>query len=462
MKQVLPKEYLERMNSLLGDEAYNLFLASFDAPKYQGLRINTLKTSAEDLEKLNVIDCSKKVPWCSVGYYYSDEEGKRPTKNPFYYAGLYYIQEPSAMAPATILDIEPGDKVLDLCAAPGGKSTMLGTKLKGDGILVSNDISVSRTKALLKNIELFGIKNAVVTSEAPAKLQKYFKHYFDKILIDAPCSGEGMFRKDMSMIKNYDENSVQTYGDIQREIMPLAISMLKPGGLLLYSTCTFSPYENEGTIQAILDEYPDMEIVAFDKYKDFGDGFPESVHGHPSLKDTARLWPHKLEGEGHYVALLKKGEQDIKPNTFKRATLSKEAKELKDFKEFEKTVLTTKIDGILELTADKLYVIPEDLPNLKGLRLIRQGWLLGEVKKNRFEPSQAFAMGLRKNDVKNTLELDSEDPRVIKYLKGETIECDKEQPSGWTLVCIDGYPLGWGKCQKGKVKNKYYKGWRWQ
>lgn len=467
MSKKLPADFLERMENFLGEEEFKAYLDSFEKPKYSGLRINPLKISQSAFEKLETLPAYEEVPWCTLGYYY-DEEQVRPTKDPYYSAGLYYIQEPSAMAPAAILEIEEGDKVLDLCAAPGGKSTMLGSRLNGTGLLVTNDISVSRTKALLKNIEMFGIKNSIITSEAPKKLAKFFPGFFDKILVDAPCSGEGMFRKDTAMVKSYAEKGVEFYAEIQREIMPEAVKMLKPGGHLLYSTCTFAPEENEATIQAVLDEFEDMEILSIDSPY-FQKGRPDAINGDPALAKTARLWPQHLKGEGHYLALLHKKEEESDQVFSKRSKknksgnglrdLSQSHKDIDSFKKFEKQVLTAPLKGSYEIVKEKLYLMPEGVPSLKGLRLVRQGWLLGELKKGRFEPHQAFAMALEPDQVHNVLSLDHEDPRVIKYLKGETIE--SEVSEGWTLVLVDQFPLGWGKTQRGKLKNKYNKGWRW-
>jgi NOL1/NOP2/sun family putative RNA methylase len=253
----LPKLFEDRMKELLGDE-YEEFLQCYDKPHFGGLRVNTLKITPKEFEQICPFTIHR-IPWVQNGYYYDTKE--QPSKHPYYYAGLYYIQEPSAMTPASLLPINKGDKVLDICAAPGGKSTELGAKLGGDGLLVSNDISNSRAKALLKNIELFGIRNALILSEAPNKLVQYFPEYFDKILIDAPCSGEGMFRKSPAIMKNWEQYGVDYYNKLQKEIILFAARMLKPGGYMLYSTCTFSPEENEGTIAYLLEQYPEFQVV---------------------------------------------------------------------------------------------------------------------------------------------------------------------------------------------------------
>lgn len=451
----LPKQFEDKMKELLGSE-YEEYLQSFEKKHYGGLRVNTLKITPDEFEKISPFEI-KRVPWTKNGYYYNIEE--QPARHPYYYAGLYYIQEPSAMTPASVLPIEEGDKVLDLCAAPGGKSTELGAKLKGSGVLVSNDISNSRAKALLKNIELFGIHNAIVVSEEPKKLVKHFPGYFDKILIDAPCSGEGMFRKDPSMIKNWEEKGVMYYSDIQKEIILQAADMLKPGGMILYSTCTFSPEENEETIKYLLQNRPEFSVEEIPMEEGFDRGRPEWVEGQDELKKCVRLWPHKIQGEGHFIALLRKDEESS-VTKYQKHNYSKN-KLPEEVHKFLKEVNIEFGEENFEIHEDKLYYLPPNLANLKGLRILRSGLLLGEMKKNRFEPSQPFANMLKLNQFSNRISLSSTDPNVIKYLKCETIEVADDYNKGWNIVCVDGYPLGWGKLTGTTLKNKYYAGWRW-
>ena len=291
----LPETFLEQMKLLLGTD-YDAWLESYDKKPLAGLRYNTAKTYTEEWEGTLSPFPLRRVAWTKNGYYIGEDA--KASRHPYYYAGLYYLQEPSAMAPAAVLPVCPGDKVLDLCAAPGGKSTELGARLQGEGLLVSNDISNSRAKALLKNLELFGIPNICVTSETPEKLATVFGPYFDKILVDAPCSGEGMFRKDPDLIKSWLERGPEYYAPIQRQILKSAAAMLKPGGMLLYSTCTFAKLEDEDTIQWILEEEPDLELVPIEPWEGACGGFD----GMPVI----RLFPHKIEGEGHFLALLRK------------------------------------------------------------------------------------------------------------------------------------------------------------
>lgn len=301
MKQ-LPEKFLSRMEAMLGEE-FPAFLQSYDFPRKFGLRVNTNKISVEEFLKISPFHLEP-IPWIDNGFFY--DENDRPSRHPYYFAGLYYLQEPSAMTPANRFSVNPGEYVLDLCAAPGGKATELGAKLQGNGFLVANDISNSRAKALLRNLELFGIKNSMVTNETPAKLAKYFPEFFDKILVDAPCSGEGMFRKDPDVAKTWDETRPEFFGKLQREIATQAISMLKPGGELLYSTCTFSPIENEGLISFILENFPEIELLTLDDYEGFTKGCPDWGNKDNRLKKCIRIFPHHMEGEGHFLALMKK------------------------------------------------------------------------------------------------------------------------------------------------------------
>lgn len=460
----LPITFEEKMKSLLGDTEYEAYLKCFDEPRHYGLRVNTQKISVEDFLKIAPWPLTP-VPWISNGFYY-DGSMYQPAKHPYYYAGLYYLQEPSAMTPADRLPIEPGDRVLDVCAAPGGKATELGAKLKGEGVLVANDISNSRARGLLKNLELFGIGNMLVISEEPGKLTEFFPEYFDKILIDAPCSGEGMFRKEKKMVKAWEEHGPEFFSRLQQSIITQAASMLRPGGMLLYSTCTFDPLENERTIEYLLSRYPEFEICEMDGYEGFEKGRPELTENHISdIDKTVRIFPHKMKGEGHYLALLKKGnvrsEQEERKQNGKKGG-KKIPEELSVF--FED--LNFSLDpSRLDLREERVYYMPEDLPALKGVRFLRSGLLLGELKKKRFEPSQALAMSLKKNDYKKVLDLPLSDDRVIKYLKGETLDVEDlvaAKEKGWYLVCVDGYPLGFGKLAFQTLKNKYLPGWRWQ
>lgn len=447
----LPEAFVTSMQKMLGSE-YDDYRACFEEPKVQGLRVNTSKISVRDFLKITPFHLTP-VPWTKNGFYYHGEEPV--TRHPHYYAGLYYIQEPSAMLPASRLPIEPGDRVLDLCAAPGGKATELGARLSGMGLLVANDVSNSRAKGLLKNLELFGIGNMLVTSEAPEKLLQYFEGYFDKILIDAPCSGEGMFRRDPAMVKNWEEHGPEYYAGIQREIVKTAVKLLRPGGKLLYSTCTFSEMENEGTIRALLQLHPDMCLLPIEGYEGFSKG---------RLPGSVRIFPHKVQGEGHFAALLQKAET-VQGEAFceKKQKVRKLPEELDAF--LARIPKLKEKEEQIEIRENKAYLMPDALPGIRGLRFLRTGLYLGECLKKRFEPSQALAMYLHMEDFPDTVSFSSEDSRTMRYLKGESVELTEAEAAGkkgWVLVGTDGFPLGWAKASNGMLKNKYYPGWRIQ
>ena len=468
----LPQNYLDEMKELLGED-YDRFLASYDRAPRPGLRIHTGKLAAGKARELLPFHLEP-VPWISNGYYYGAED--IPSRHPYYFAGLYYLQEPSAMTPASLLPVHPGDKVLDLCAAPGGKATELGVRLRGEGVLFANDISNSRAKALLKNLELFGIPNMFVTSEDPGRLLEKFPEYFDKILIDAPCSGEGMFRKDPKMIAGFEERGPEYYAGIQKQLVLQAADMLKSGGMLLYSTCTFSRKENEDVISFLLKEREDFDVICVPRYEGFSDGLGEG-----SIKNCVRIWPHRMGGEGHFAALLQKKPHRQENEDCKGALPLKETgrpgKQAKAGKLPEAAAnflsrvslpfsSTPIADGTILTKDDRLYLIPDQALVLPGIRYLRTGLYLGDMIKGRmFEPSQALAQALTAEGFDSCISFSAEDIRTIKYLKGETLEIGDlaaGNAKGWQLVCVDGWPLGWGKANGGTLKNKYYSGWRWQ
>ena len=452
----LPEKFIDKMKELL-EEEFDAYMASYEEARQYGLRINTLKISLEDFKKISPF-ILKPIPWTKDGFYY--EGNARPAKHPYYHAGLYYIQEPSAMTPGALFDVQPGEKVLDLCAAPGGKSLQIAAKLEGKGLLVSNDVSALRVKPLSKNIELCGVNNAIITNEKPERLKTKFKGYFDKILIDAPCSGEGMFRKDPDLIKSWDTHSVEACSLLQNNILAHAQEMLKPGGMMLYSTCTFAPEENEQQIACFLNTYPEFKLVDIPKEHGFEPGNPQWADGNEDLKKTIRIWPHKTQGEGHFVAILKKSEQAVKyVEPHPRKIVS--SKEVEGFFAFVKENLHMEFElNRLNLQGDHLYYLPiAGVPDLKGLTVIRDGWYLGNIKKNRFEPSQALAMGMKFSDCKRVIDFLPEDPMLMRYLKGETLEIQGEK--GLTLACVQGYSLGFIKQMDHFAKNLYPAPWRW-
>ena len=459
----LPEDYQNRMQEMLGDE-YLQYLDSFNHSYGQTLRVNQLKMEPADFIRRFLLN--GQVSWCDTGFYYEGDE--RLSANPYYHAGIYYLQEPSAMAPAAFLPVEPGDKVLDLCAAPGGKSTALAARLQGEGFLLSNDISASRCKPLLKNMEMAGVTNSVITCEAPEKLAGRFAGYFDKVLVDAPCSGEGMFRREPSMVKSWSAEEVKRYAVLQREILFHAAQMLRPGGYLLYSTCTFAKEEDEQTVEYFLEQHKDFSLQELPLCEGIEMGRMEwTLHGREDVRNCRRFLPHKVKGEGHFAALFKKEESADSSfgsvsgdwNT-KEQKVSKEKipeamedfmRDISDWKQWKKRIFFIK---------ERAFLLPKHCPSLQGLRIVRSGLYLGDCLKKRFEPSQALAMALKSSEYKKSISFPAEDIRIEKYLRGETVEIDNTEIKGWTLFCVDGFPLGWGKCDRGRLKNKYNPNWR--
>ncbi|MCI9080589.1 MAG: SAM-dependent methyltransferase, partial [Lachnospiraceae bacterium] len=453
-------------------DGYKKYLESFSGKPLTAIKINTAKTSLQDWEKICPFD-TEKVPWCNTGFIINNASKTEISKHPYYFAGLYYIQEPSAMLPASILPINKGDKVLDLCAAPGGKSVSIASELNGSGLLIANDISVSRTAALIKNLQIAGAFNIIVTAETPGHLSLHFKEYFDKILLDVPCSGEGMFRRKPDMLKDWLSKGPQYYTDIQKDILNKAYNMLKPGGSLVYSTCTFSIEEDEGMIKWFTDTYKDMEICNVPFKEGFSPGRPDMLAGgSATLENCIRIFPHTAKGEGHFAALLKKRNRHSVPCTntpqvckpyYKQNKKSHNKKDntnnnwLEEIKEF---IPEQYFDNYYPVKhKDMIQLIHAEMPETKLLRVVQNGLLAGYAK-NHFEPSCQLALAALPYSYKNILNLKSSDINVIKYLKGETININASY-KGWVLVDVDGFPIGWGKADgHGRLKNKYNAGWR--
>ena len=426
----LPQRFLDDMKELLMDE-YDDFIKSYDEPKTTGLRINTLKINKEELLNLNLYNLTP-IPWADEGFYY-DEEVDRPGKSPLHESGAYYLQEPSAMSVVPHLDIKEGDKVLDMCAAPGGKSTYILSKLNDTGLLVSNEINSTRIRALGENLERFGARNCIITNTDSNNLRKVFTGYFDKIVIDAPCSGQGMFRKDEVAIEDWSYAKVLECQSIQKDIIRDGYDMLKNGGILVYSTCTFAKEENEDVINEFISEYENAKLI-----------------------EMQRIWPHKVSGEGHFVAKIQKLENE--DCNVKYIKIKNNDKEVKDYREFEKKFLNISMESRFDIRGENLYLLPEEHPDTKKLKVLRYGLHLGMLKKNRFEPSHALSHYLKMEDVKNVENFSIQDNKILDYLRGNTIETGKSR--GWVLVCVEGIGLGWGKESNGILKNHYPKGLR--
>ena len=454
-KHDLPEAFQERMRKMLGAE-YPAFLESYESNRYQGLRVNELKISREAFEKVQQgVFQLDPVPWCGSGFYYSEKD--RPGRHVWHEAGMYYIQEPSAMSAAGLLQACPGERVLDLCAAPGGKSSQIACAMQGEGLLAVNEIHPARARVLSQNMERMGVRNALVFNETPERLAEHFAGFFDRILCDAPCSGEGMFRKDEESVRQWSPEHVDRCADRQLSILLEAEKMLRPGGRLVYSTCTFAREENEGVISRFQEICPWMEA-------DMSVDCPHFTPG--GLPGTWRLWPHKLRGEGHGVAVLKKSGQkkDLacrevskkNPPVQEKRISWEDQKSLKEFHAWEKEALEAPFKGQYLFFGQQLYRVPDDCPPLKGLKVLRPGLQMGEVKGKLFKPAHALAMALHPCEARQILSCRREE--AARYLRGETLDCQQEK--GWILVCVDGVSLGWGKAGNRTVKNHYPKGLR--
>lgn len=455
---MLPQEFLDRMRQMLGEE-YPAFVESYEKEKYQALRVNALKADWKRLKEEAVFSLEP-VPWEPNGFYYGKEDA--PGKQPYHEAGVYYIQEPSAMAPAAYLEAKPGERVLDLCAAPGGKTTQIASYMKGQGILISNEIHPARAKILSENVERMGIPNAMVTNESPQKLADTFSEYFDRIMVDAPCSGEGMFRKNEIACEEWSLENVEICAKRQDEILDRAASMLKPGGRIVYSTCTFAPAENEGSISRFLEHHSDFSIVEAEHFKGMEGGVADWVDNPAcGIEKTIRLWPNKLHGEGHYVAVLQKdGTCDASYEGYCKNGLQKgiSEKECKEYLAFCEEFLKIKLEGTLLKYGDQLYLAPKGMPSTSQLKVLRPGLHLGTMKKNRFEPSHALALSLKPQEAKYVADFPADSAEIRAYLNGQTLNYEGEK--GWYLITVDGYSIGWGKLAGGVMKNHYPKGLR--
>ncbi|MDE6903669.1 MAG: RsmF rRNA methyltransferase first C-terminal domain-containing protein [Lachnospiraceae bacterium] len=452
---MFPQEFENRMKDMLGSN-FPEFKTSMEGETCRGLRINPLKVLRESF--LNNCPFSlATVPWEENGFYY--DAGDAPGAHPFHQAGVYYIQEPSAMAPAGYLEVKPGEKVLDLCAAPGGKTTQLAGALQGEGILFSNEIHPARAKILSENVERMGIKNALVLNETPEHLRECFPEYFDKILVDAPCSGEGMFRKNETALLEWSLSNVEHCAKRQDDILDCAADMLRPGGRMVYSTCTFAPEENEGSISRFLKRHPEFFIAQGKKYPGMEGGNPHWIL-EPALhiEDTIRLFPHRIKGEGHFAAVLIKSDTPGRGGC--RIPLEKGLKEkdCKEFLEFAKENLKRIPEGGFAAFGEQLYLMPKGTPSLKGLKVLRPGLHLGTNKKNRFEPSHALALSIMPGEAARFADFPSDGPEISCYLKGQTLNFQGEK--GWHLITVEGYSIGWGKLAGGILKNHYPKGLR--
>ena len=428
---MLPEEFLTRMKNQLDGE-YDAFLESLERPRAVALRFNPLKGEAPELPFVG-----ERVPWESRGFYYDPDS--RPGLHVYHEAGVYYLQEASAMAPVALLDPRPGERVCDLCAAPGGKTTQIAGRMLGQGFLLCNEINPKRAKILSRNMERMAVPNALVTNEHPQRLAQKYPGFFDRVLVDAPCSGEGMFRKEEAAVTDWSQETVEMCARRQAEILHSAARLVRPGGRLVYSTCTFAPEEDEQAVAAFLEAHPEF--------------VPEEVEApwfEKGENASFRMWPHKLLGEGHFAAVFRKteGETEDIPE-------AKGEKLPKQWLEFAGELGITLPAGKAVTFGQNLYWAPEELPDMARMKVLRPGLELGTVKKDRFEPAHALALWLRDCKTEESYGADSEEMK--NYIHGEVVPSEKK---GWCLVKAGGYSIGWGKGDGRVLKNHYPKGLR--
>lgn len=455
---VFPAEFVERVRGLLGEEAQEFLSASIAPPT--GLRVNTLRLEAERFAARAPF-LLEPLPFPPEGFLVGD--GPRPGRHPYHAAGLYYLQDPAAMVVGALVGPEPGERILDLAAAPGGKATHLAARLQGRGVLVANDVNPGRARELAGNLERCGVRNALVTSDAGHRLAERFGASFDRVLLDAPCSGEAMFHKSEAARADWTPAAVAGCARRQGDLLEQAARLVRPGGLLVYSTCTFSPEEDEEVIARFLDGHADYGVAELPRVPGANPGRPEWVsHGsqRAELDRTLRLWPHRVPGAGHFVAGLRRtGGEEEDPGALLAAAPNRAQRQL--LVEFWDRFLGTGAppEG-LTLVGSELYALPEDSPSAAAIRVVRPGWWLGTLHRDRFDPSHALAMGLGAEDARSPLDLPLDDPRVLAFLRGESITAEGDP--GWTLVCVSGFALGWGKRVGATVKNHFPKGLRWR
>jgi len=493
LREELPAAYVERMRKLLGEEL-EAYLEALELPRRTSLRLNPLRSLRE--EEIRPF-LQERVPWAAQGYYCAEET--RPGKSALHEAGAYYMQEASAMVPAALAAVQPGEHVLDLCAAPGGKTTQLAADLRGQGLLVSNEIHPERAKILSRNIERLGIRNAVVTNETPERLAERFPYAFDCVAVDAPCAGEGMFRKEPQALTNWSVDNVRMCAERQAQILESAARMTAPGGRIVYSTCTFSPEENEENMLAFLQRHPEFSLrdvrrqpgIRAEEWG-FSEGRKRTEDGSyvPDPDGPAgrmvRIWPHRTGGEGHFAAVLER-EGSRLPAAAAAAADAPEAHEGKKMKEKQRKLRGAKGrraaesgGGMREVTeaweafaAEALRKVPEGVPVLfgetlyllpvqmqtEGLRILRAGLELGNCRKGRFVPAHALAMALQPEEAVNVLRIAADSAASAAWLRGESLPAEGTG-RGWTLVCAGNCPLGWGRSDGRIVKNHYPKGLR--
>lgn len=437
------KLFEQRMQKLLQND-YPAFESALNQKPIKSFYLNPLKHGS--IEHLNSAFLTKH-PYINDAYFY-DYENYQLGKHPYFNCGLYYIQEPSAMAVANCLDFDHDDYVLDMCAAPGGKTCFTASKLSSAGLMIANDINKLRAGILSENVERFGLQNTIVTNSDPVKLEKYFNNFFDKIILDAPCSGEGMFRKLDQAVETWSIEKVNECAYIQRNLINSAYQMLKDEGILIYSTCTYSLEENEDQVKYMTNDLQ-MELLEIKKQPGMASGYQNDK--------VVRMYPHLNKGEGQFIALLKKHTNgSTKKINFLKLNVTKD--QLNLVTKFYHNNLNLPVPQYLYNSNNHIYAILPQFPDLKGTKVLRNGLYLGECKKGRFEPSHSLALSLKKEDVKRYYNFKADDLNISKYLHGETLIGNNQK--GYGLILVDGYPLAFYKESNNQVKNLFPKGLR--
>lgn len=445
-----PEEFTHRMQSWLGDEAISFFEAL--GKRDYGLRLNPARGTIAALKAIIPWD-ARPVPWCPEGVWLQQDYAM--SKHPYHTTGVFYMQDPSAMAAAVLLDPKPGEWILDLAAAPGGKATHIAARMLGQGVFVANDVVRRRTSVLAKNLERMGITNALVTNETPERLARRWRGLFDAVMVDAPCSGEGMFSRDARSVRDWSLNTVAHYAQIQKSILDDVAPLVRPGGRILYGTCTFSPEEDEGVVDAFLNSHQDFQIIAMPEYPDLYPGQPQWINAAGSLQLAGRFWPHKSPGHGHFYALLqRKGTPPSNlPERWKQMNVPGRV-----YKLYEQTIADILIakppdTGLFLTSEDDLYITPMDPKLWSDLRVLRPGLWVASLRHKKINPDHALAMTLKPEDVQKHVQLSVDDPHLNNYLDGSLWVDDDED--GIVYVSVDGFPLGWAKRIGGKLRSRY-------
>lgn len=448
----LPLKFTERMKLIL-KEKFSLFEKAFQNDAFRALRVNTLKSDAEVLK--TVFGLKESTYFCKNSYYLPEDVTK-PGNHPLHHAGAFYMQEPSATSVVEAIGIEEGDFVFDLCASPGGKSTQAAAYLNGKGLIVSNEFVSSRVQPLVSNIERMGITNAIVTSARPDALCLQLPEFFDKVIVDAPCSGEGMFRKEAAALENWSVENVLSCAERQKKIIDCAAECVKPGGKLVYSTCTYAFEENEGVVEYFLKNHPDFHLVK--PQIEFGEDAAKEFAPDVENIEYARRIFNFNGGEGHFVAVMQRDGECEKSQTDDKFIRDKKSEPIyKAFAEYFSEIFLGNVPQNVVIGGDKVYIAPVNL-NLRGVQIVRSGVFAGTVKNNRFIPEHALFNNTQ-FVAKNVVDLALDDERVYKFLHGEEIAVDCGI-KGYTQVKINGIPCGFGKASNGTLKNHYPKGLR--